>query len=70
MLCNLLPIQALLLTICPYLFTAPEHLLGQSGKREQSVYRRAAQGRSRRNGNGRMLVGAQWLSGRAGREQS
>ena len=37
MLCNLLHIQALLLTISGYFFTAPERLVGQNSKRAVSL---------------------------------
>lgn len=64
MLCNLVHIQALLLTISAYLFTAPEHIVGQKGKRASSQ----STAEQPKLGVGgvemqRTLVGAQWLSG-------
>lgn len=64
MLCNLLHIQALLLTISAYLFTTPEHLVGQNGKREssQSAVEQTKLGAGEVEMQ-RTLVGAQQLSG-------
>lgn len=64
MLCNLLYIQALLLTIPAYLFTAPEHLVGQNGKGESS---QSAVEQPRLGAGGvemqSTLVGTDWISG-------
>lgn len=76
MLCNLLHIQALLLTISVYLFTAPEHLVGQNSKEEssQSTVEQPKLGAAGVEMQRTLVLwkcnGAQWLSGWASREQS